>query len=62
LPAWRAARPNAAAMTGDGKTSPLQINTVFDPLAKTLKVVVIGSPSDAARLLEMLQLLLAVRS
>jgi excisionase family DNA binding protein len=52
----------SAAMTGDGKTSPLQINTVFDPLAKTLKVVVIGSPSDAARLLEMLQLLLAVRS
>lgn len=47
---------NSAAMTGDGKTSPLHVNTAFDPLAKCLKVVVIGSPSDAARLLEMLQL------
>jgi hypothetical protein len=47
---------NSAAMTGDGKTSPLHVNTAFDPLAKCLKVVVIGSPSDAARLLDMLQL------
>ncbi|WP_426750258.1 helix-turn-helix domain-containing protein [Myxococcus sp. Y35] len=47
---------NAAAMTGNAKTSPLHVNTAFDPLAQTLKVVVIGNPSDAARLLEMLQL------
>lgn len=47
---------NAAAMTGDAKTPPLHINTAFDPLATSMKVVVIGSPSDAARLLEMLQL------
>lgn len=47
---------NAAAMTGDGRTSPLHIKTVFDPLAGRLTVVVIGSPPDAARLLEMLQL------
>lgn len=53
---------HAAAMTGDSKTSPLQINTAFDPLAKCLKVVVIGSPSDAAKLLEMLQLQLGPRS
>ncbi len=52
---------HSAAMTGDGKTSPLHINTAFDPLAKCLKVVVIGSPSDVARLLEMLQLLLGSR-
>ncbi|MBX9825815.1 MAG: helix-turn-helix domain-containing protein [Xanthobacteraceae bacterium] len=53
---------NSAAMTGDGKTSPLHINTAFDPRSKCLKVVVIGSPSDAAKLLEMLQLLLGPRS
>jgi hypothetical protein len=49
-------------MTSDGKASPLHINTVFDPAAEFLKVVLIGSPSDAARLLEMLQLLLRSRA
>jgi len=53
---------SSAAMTGDGKTPPLHINTGFDPLAECLKVVVIGSPSDAAKLLEMLQLLLDSRA
>ncbi|MFN3623447.1 MAG: helix-turn-helix domain-containing protein [Hyphomicrobium sp.] len=53
---------NAAAMTGDANTSPLQINTAFNPTEKCLKVVVIGSPRDAARLLEMLQLQLGSRS
>jgi excisionase family DNA binding protein len=53
---------NSAAMTGDGKASPLHINTVFDPLTKCFKVVVIGSPSDAARLLEMLGLQLGTRA
>lgn len=52
---------NAVAMAGDGRTSPLHINTAFDPSAKHLKVVVIGSPSDVARLLEMMQLQLQSR-
>jgi excisionase family DNA binding protein len=53
---------NAAAMTGDAKTAPLHLNTAFDPIAKSLKVVVIGSPSDAAKLLEMLQAVLGTRA
>ena len=53
---------HAAAMTGDSQTSPLHINTGFDPLSACLKVVVIGSPSDAAKLLEMLQLHLRPRA
>lgn len=53
---------NSAAMAGDAGTPPLHINTAFDPLAKTLKVVLIGSPSDTAKLLEMLQLQLGGRS
>jgi excisionase family DNA binding protein len=52
---------NAAAMTGDAETSPLQIDTAFDPLAGSLKVVLIGSPSDAAKLLDILHLLLDSR-
>jgi excisionase family DNA binding protein len=52
---------NAAAMTGDADTPPLQINTAFDPRATSFKVVMIGSPSDVAKLLEMLQLLLGSR-
>ena len=47
---------NAAAMTGDAQTPRLHISTAFDPTAKTLKVVVVGRPSDAARLLEMVEL------
>ena len=46
----------AAAMTGDATTPPLQVTTAFDPVAKTLKVVVIARPADAARLLAMLDL------
>ncbi|MEZ2128073.1 MULTISPECIES: helix-turn-helix domain-containing protein [unclassified Sinorhizobium] len=53
---------NAVAMTGNARTSPLHLNTAFDPSAGSLKVVVIGSPSDAARLLEMVQLQLGRRS
>lgn len=57
-----AALLNAAAMTGDAGTSPLHLSTAFDPLAQSCKVVVVGSPSDAARLLEMLQLQLGSRA
>jgi excisionase family DNA binding protein len=53
---------NAAAMSGDAETPPLQISTAYDPFAKTLKVVLIGCPSDVARLLEMLELQRRARS
>ena len=46
----------SAAMAGDADTPPLHLQTAFDPLAKALKVVVIGSLSDTGRLLEMLHL------
>jgi excisionase family DNA binding protein len=46
----------AAAITGDADTPPLHFHTAFDPQAATLKVVMIGSPSDVGRLLEMLHL------
>lgn len=48
----------SAAMTGDGRAPPLHVSTAFDPQRESLKAVVIGSLSDTARLLEMLQLLL----
>lgn len=47
---------NSAATAGNTDASPLHLDTAFDPLAKSLKVVLIGRPSDAAKLLEMLQL------
>jgi excisionase family DNA binding protein len=45
---------SAVGMAGQARTSPIRITTAFDPLAKHLKVVVIGSPVDAAKVLEML--------
>ena len=53
---------NAAAMTRDEKTPLLHLSTAFDPLSSRLKIVVIGSPSDAATLLGMLQLKLGGRA
>ncbi|MBN9538719.1 MAG: DNA-binding protein [Alphaproteobacteria bacterium 65-37] len=46
----------SVALTGNAETPPLHLNTAFDPHARDLKVVLIGDPSDVARLLEMLQL------
>ncbi len=51
----------AIAMAGTAETSPLQLQTAFDPPARSMKVVAIGSPSDVGRLLEMLQLQLRPR-
>lgn len=45
----------SAAMANPAGTPPLHLQTVYDPLAKSMKVVVIASPSNAAELLEMLQ-------
>lgn len=47
---------HSAAMAGNADTPPLHLETAFDPLATSMKVVVIGSPSDVGKLLEMLQL------
>lgn len=46
----------AIALTGDASAAPLHLETAFDPQTKRLKVVIIGSPADAGKLLEMLQL------
>lgn len=53
---------HAAAMTGDAETPPLHLQTAFDPVARNLKVIAIGSPSDVGKLLEMLQLQINGRS
>jgi hypothetical protein len=52
----------SAAMSGDTGTPPLHLQTAFDPLARTLKVVAIGVPSDVGRLLEMLHLHMKARA
>ncbi|MGC4042997.1 MAG: helix-turn-helix domain-containing protein [Armatimonas sp.] len=44
------------ALTGNAGASPLHLETAFDPLTKSMKVVLIGSPADVGKLLEMLQL------
>ncbi len=49
----------AAAMAGDASTPALHLSTAFDPATGTMKVVLIGSPSDTAGLLQMLQLQLS---
>jgi excisionase family DNA binding protein len=46
----------SVALTGDAGTSPLHLQTAFDPVALSLKIVMIGSPVDVGRLLEMLHL------
>lgn len=51
----------AAAIASPGDTPPLHLQTAFDPLAKSMKVVVIASPSSAAKLLEMLQVQMSNR-
>jgi excisionase family DNA binding protein len=53
---------HAAALAGNADTPPLQLQTAFDPLARSMKVVLIGDPSDVGKLLEMLQLQLRGRS
>jgi excisionase family DNA binding protein len=47
---------NAAGATGDARTAPLHLSTAFDPASRSLKIVMIASPSDAARLLELVDL------
>lgn len=52
----------SAALTADSHTAPLNLQTAYDPLAKTMKVVLIGSPSDVSKLLEMVHLEMGVLS
>ena len=45
----------AISVSRPADSPPLQLQTAFDPLAKSLKVVVISSPSNVANLLQMLE-------
>jgi len=51
----------AAALARPGGAPPLQLQTAFDPQEGEMKVIVIGDPSSAAQLLEMLHLHPSVR-
>lgn len=51
----------SAALTGDSRTPPLQVQTAFDSQEKALKIVLIGLPSDVGKLLELLHLHLEAR-
>ena len=50
----------AAALGGDAETRPLHFNTAFDPASGDLKIVLIAAPSDAARLLDLIELQLGL--
>jgi excisionase family DNA binding protein len=47
---------NAAVMADAARADPVHISTAYDPAAERLKIVVIGTPSDSARLLQLVQL------
>lgn len=51
----------SAAIASPADLPPLHLQTAFDPLAKSMKVVVIASPSSVADLLEMLQVQMSNR-
>ena len=46
----------AVALTGDADTPALHLTTAFDPRAGTLKIVVVGSPIDVARVHELVDM------
>ncbi|MBB4015765.1 excisionase family DNA binding protein [Chelatococcus caeni] len=47
---------NAASMTDGARPAPLHLSTAFDPTSRHLKIVLVASPSDAAKLLELVDL------
>lgn len=51
----------SAAMANPADTPPLHLQTTFDPLTKSMKVVMIASPSNVAELLKMLQVQMSNR-
>lgn len=46
---------HAAALAGDANTPPLHFETAYDPMARTIKLVLIGDLADVSKLLEMLE-------
>ncbi|MEW9836429.1 helix-turn-helix domain-containing protein [Mesorhizobium marinum] len=50
----------AAALGGDSRTRPLHFTTAFDPIGGNFKIVLVAAPSDAARLLELIELQLGL--
>lgn len=46
----------AAALSGDAGTPRLHLETMYDPERRNLKVVIIGSPGDAAQLLQIIEM------
>jgi excisionase family DNA binding protein len=46
----------SAALTGSAETPTLSLQTAFDRASAAMKLVLIGSPSDVARLLGMIEL------
>jgi excisionase family DNA binding protein len=53
---------HAAAMAKGADRPRLHVETAFDPLGNTLKVVMIGSPADVGELLQILELHETARS
>lgn len=47
---------NAAAMRGSAPAGALHVSTAFDPSSDSMKIVIIGSPRDAAGLLQLIDL------
>ncbi|MBK1866780.1 excisionase family DNA-binding protein [Aestuariivirga sp. YIM B02566] len=47
---------HSAALAGNAETPVLHLETAFDPAARSMKVVMIGSVSDVRKLLELVQL------
>jgi excisionase family DNA binding protein len=47
---------SAAALGGGSNNPRLHASTAFDPLAGTMKIVVLGDPGDVVRLLELIEL------
>lgn len=52
--ALMALRLEAVLNTGEVRATPIRLDTAYDPEREHLKVVVIGSPTDAAALLRMI--------
>jgi hypothetical protein len=47
---------NAAITTGEARNDPVQLSSAYDPQGRNLKIVVIGTPTDAAALLHLTHL------
>lgn len=52
---------HAVALGGGSDTPPLHLQTAFDPATRSQKIVLVGSPGDTGRLLEMIDVQLRRR-